>query len=290
MIIDKLSSTYPVHFLCAFLHIKRSGFYAWRKRKGSRNRHEIFRDSLLPQIVRVHKKHPSYGYHDIASVIRKQSEYIFSDNLIHKICKQEGIKSKVKHYQKKREPKEKRIYENLIQGNWRTERPVQKLVSDMTVLKVGNKNYEWCYVMDIYNHAIIASSISDRRGDTRIYHDCMKQVLDEIKKKGYTHPIYYHTDQGSVYTSRAHYEAHKEYTILRSMSRAGTPTDNAVIEAMNGWIKAEIKVDYNVGEWKSIDAFIKWYVHYYNHERPMSVLGYMSPVEYTKANGYTCSI
>ena len=30
------------------------------------------------------------------------------------------------------------------------------------------------------------------------------------------------------------------YNITRSMSRAGTPTDNAAMEAINGWVKAEL--------------------------------------------------
>ena len=36
------------------------------------------------------------------------------------------------------------------------------------------------------------------------------------------------------------------YGITRSMSRAGTPTDNAAMEAINGWIKAELFMDLHV--------------------------------------------
>lgn len=273
------------------MHVRRSTYYAWKKRKDTLNRYECFRCILLESILEVHKQHPSYGYHCIAAVIRKKTGLSFSDNLIHKICKEHGIRSKAKHYGKKRMPAERKIAENLVNGEWYASRPMQLLTSDMTVLYIGNKKYEWCYVVDIYNHAIIASSLSDRSGDIRIYHDCIEQVVEIIKKKGYTHPIYYHTDQGSVYTSRAHYEAHKEYSILiRSMSRPGTPTDNPVIEAMNGWIKAGIKVDYKEEEINDVERFIKEYVHYFNHERPMSVLGYVSPVEYTLSHHHDCSI
>ena len=41
------------------------------------------------------------------------------------------------------------------------------------------------------------------------------------------------------------------------MSRVLTPTDNPVIESMNGWIKAQIKCDYNINEYDSIYDFIK---------------------------------
>lgn len=43
-----------------------------------------------------------------------------------------------------------------------------------------------------------------------------------------------HTDQGAVYSSRAFCHAHEHYIILRSMSRGGTPTDNPIMEALNG--------------------------------------------------------
>ena len=54
-----------------------------------------------------------------------------------------------------------------------------------------------------------------------------------------------HTDQGSIYSSAAFANAHKDYTIKRSMSRIATPTDNPKIEALNGWIKRELACDFS---------------------------------------------
>lgn len=63
----------------------------------------------------------------------------------------------------------------------------------------------------------------------------LKQIIKEQKD-----PLVLHTDQGSVYSSRAFSNTHKDYNIIRSMSRVGIPTDNPIIEAINGWIKCEI--------------------------------------------------
>ena len=54
-----------------------------------------------------------------------------------------------------------------------------------------------------------------------------------------------HSDQGSVYASKAYNELLPMY-LNRSMSRAGTPTDNAAMESINGWIKAELFMDLHV--------------------------------------------
>ena len=48
-----------------------------------------------------------------------------------------------------------------------------------------------------------------------------------------------HSDQGSVYTSKAYYQACTEKGITRSMSRKGTPADNACIEWFHSVLKSE---------------------------------------------------
>ena len=35
------------------------------------------------------------------------------------------------------------------------------------------------------------------------------------------------------------------------MSRAGTPTDNPIIESLNGWIKEEMRIDFDL---KSVEG------------------------------------
>ncbi len=43
-----------------------------------------------------------------------------------------------------------------------------------------------------------------------------------------------YTGRGFVYASPAFVKAYGHYAIPRSMSRAGTPTDHAIMEALNG--------------------------------------------------------
>lgn len=69
-----------------------------------------------------------------------------------------------------------------------------------------------------------------------------------------------HTDQGTVYSSRTFSKAHENYNIIRSMSRVGTPTDNPIIESINGWIKEEMRVDFRYLETNDIFRFVYDYV------------------------------
>ena len=249
------------------MSVNRSGYYKWLNR--DINQYERNRNDLAKLIRTEHDKHPSYGYHALATVIRKNTGWIFSDNLCHKVCKFEGIKSKAKHYRWKKAGEEHVIYPNRIWNHWETARPLQKIVSDMTIIKYRGIPYEWTFFLDVFNNSIITWDISGRPGDPKPYYRCRDHLLELIKKEEIHEPIYFHTDQGSVYSSISFNQALTNTNIIRSMSRAGTPTDNPVIESMNGWIKSQIKCDYNINECDSVCDFIDEYVHYYNYERPM---------------------
>ncbi len=96
-----------------------------------------------------------------------------------------------------------------------------------------------------------------KQGDLKTYYKCKDDLLELIKKEELQEPIYFHIDQCAVYSSISFNQALLNSNIIRSMSRVLTPTDNPVIESMNGWIKAQIKCDYNINEYDSIYDFIK---------------------------------
>ena len=94
-----------------------------------------------------------------------------------------------------------------------------------------------------------------------------------------------YTDQGSVYASVAYNELIKDTVIVRSMSRAGKPTDNPVNESINGWMKEELYIDFKISECSRKDEFeevLASYVDFYNNHRPCYALGYDTPVNYRK--------
>ena len=266
------------------MSINRSGYYRWLNR--DINNYERNRNDLAVQIKQEHARHPSYGYHALAKVIRDKTGWVFSDNLCHKVCKYEGIRSKCRYYRWKKQGVQHIVYGNKIKGNWNTTGPLQKIVSDMTVIRHRGRYYEWTFFLDAYNNAIIASGISSRWGDPKPYYNCRDQLISLLKKEGITEPVYFHTDQGTVYSSASFNQALLNSNIIRSMSRSGTPTDNPIIESMNGWIKEQIRSDYKIDDYDSIEDFIKEYIHYYNYERPMYKHDYKSPAEYTLSQGF----
>lgn len=97
----------------------------------------------------------------------------------------------------------------------------------MTMIRHKGRRYEWTFILDVFNNEIIASHISGRIGDGRPYFRCLEELKQLVKEQ--REPVTFHTDQGSIYSSKAFNDAYKGYNIIRSMSRVGTPTDNPVI-------------------------------------------------------------
>lgn len=88
-----------------------------------------------------------------------------------------------------------------------------------------------------------------------------------------------HTDQGSVYSSKKFNESLPLYNIIHSFSKPGTPTENGAMEAINGWIKEEVFIDFNINNSSDIQKSIEDYIHYFNYERPQAALKYLTLIQ-----------
>ena len=122
-----------------------------------------------------------------------------------------------------------------------------------------------------------------RRGDREQYIEGLEDIIALLK--GRSEKTVLHTDQGSVYASMAYNELIKDTLIVRSMSRAGKPTDNPVNEALNGWIKEELVIDFQIETLRSREEVrdcIEKYVTFYNESRPCFAIGYDTPANYRR--------
>ena len=186
---------------------------------------------------------------------------------------------------KYRKPGEESIkYPNLVKGNWDVSKPLELIVTDMTCIKYRGDLYDTVLYMDAFSIEILAYSYTKKHNSIVPYYEGLNVILDKIKWINYSTTL--HSDQGVVYSSQAFTNAHKDYNIVRSMSRAGTPTDNPKMESINGWIKDEIMNDWNIDSYNSFDEFINAYIYYYNNERLACSLDYKTPIQYKAELGF----
>ncbi len=188
-----------------------------------------------------------------------------------------GLKSLVR-------PKKYRSYKgqvghsaaNLLQRKFEAAGANQKWVTDVTEFNVGGEKLYLSPVMDLYNGEIVAFETAKRPAFALV--DMMlKNALAKLRTD--ERPIL-HSDQGWQYRMPAYQRALREKHVVQSMSRKGNCLDNAAMESFFAVLKTEY---FYLNKFSSVDelqAGLKQYIHYYNHDRIKMKLKGLSPVQY----------
>jgi len=271
------------------MNISRSGYYKWLETKDILNQYELNRLELEQLIKDIHKKKPSYGYRRIHKKILDETGWYISANLVHKVCKLINIKSKAKHYKYKKPGLESIKYPNLIKNDWTSSRPFEKIVSDTTTIWFKKKRYDWTIYLDVFNNEIVGYDVRESMNGSGVinHKKALENMLENKIKRGYKDlETILHTDQGSIYSSVPYNHILSSFTIIRSMSRIGTPTDNPIIESINGWLKKEMYIDFDINDYTTVYEFIEDVVKDNNYYRPSYALNYKTPIEYKNQLGF----
>ena len=268
------------------MDVNRSGFYKWRERKLHPSARYIQRMNDVEFIKEESSKHRVHGYRWLAAFLRNKHGIIMSPEYVYRCRKYASVISESKHYRWKKPGENSYIYENLVWNNWKSNKPNELIVSDMTSFYSKGTYYELTLYFDTFNREIIGFGLTDRKGNIKPYYEGLDQVIKRTKEKEQTNSSVLHTDQGPVYSSEAFNVLLSNNNIIHSMSRAGTPTDNPINESLNGWIKDELFIDFNLKKCDNVLNLVKEYVNYYNHDRPMYCLKYKTPYQYRIDMGY----
>ena len=230
-----------------------------------------------------HLRFSSYGYRWLNAKIRLDAGLLLSDPYAHKCCRIAGIKSKAKHCSYKKPGDLGRIFPNLFLSEMQLDGPPQCIVSDMTIFYVNGVCYELTLYMDLWNNEIVSHFLSSKCGDRMTYIGGLQNLI-ALKRNYPQYRMILHSDQGTVYTSRAFNGPLPMYGITHSMSRGGMPTDNAAMETINGWIKAELFMDFHVTGARLVEMEANEYIDFFYQQRPAYSLNYLTPVHFSRAS------
>lgn len=237
------------------------------------------RNSDIALFKEYHNKYPTHGYRWLNAKIKLDLGVIYSDNYAQRCCKFAGIRSISRRCKYTKPGQKYKIYPNLLLADIAVNNPFEVVVSDMTAFWCNNTYYELTLYMDLFNNEIVSYDISSQKGDRETYINGLNKLIE--KKKEYKElKMILHTDQGSVYSSKSFNELLPLYNITHSMSRAGTPTDNSQIEAINGWIKEELFNDFKIKEKEDPIKCVEDYIFFFNNERPSYSLNYLTPNQF----------
>lgn len=219
-------------------------------------------------------KQYTYGYRKITALINQCYTSPINHKRVQRMMQKHHLNCRVRPKKTTRIGKPYYKTDNLLQRQFKASCPMEVLTTDITYLPFGHSMLYLSSIMDIYNGEIVAYKIDDKQ-DQNLVNDTLNQI--DIPEG-----CILHSDQGSVYTSYAYYQLCEEKGIIRSMSRKGTPADNAPIESFHSSLKSEtfyINNELNRSNHIVIDIVEK-YIKNYNNNRIQQKLGFLSPVKY----------
>lgn len=264
--------------MCTTYGVSRSGYYKWLKRKGKHNSYELWQQDLDYRVSDIHLHEPSLGYRMIADRLLNQTGWRVCDLSVYKSMKRLKIHG---YIHKKKHPSqhgnEHAKFPNRLNRSFNAELPMHKIVTDVTYIKHRGKFYYLACYLDLFNREIIDWELSDTF-DNFLVMKPAKRILE--KAKSTKHQVLLHSDQGVQYSSAGYTTLLKEYNAIQSMSRAGTPHDNAVIESFFGRFKIVLRSHYQYWKCDDLHSTIKKAIHYFNYLRPIRRLGKKAPVPY----------
>jgi transposase InsO family protein len=253
--------------------LSRSTFYYHVRSTAQADKHADLKAKIL-SIFTQHKGR--YGYRRITAALRQLSVPV-NHKRVQRLMGLLQLKSvvRVKKYRSYKGTVGK-VAPNVLQRQFDATRPNLKWVTDVTEFKVGDDKLYLSPVMDLYNGEIIAYETAKRPAFKMVGKMLQKALLCLGE---HDRPVV-HSDQGWQYQMSWYRDLLASKSLIQSMSRKGNCLDNAAMESFFGTLKAEF---FHPNKFASIDqlqAGLKRYIHYYNHERIKLKLKGLSPVQY----------
>lgn len=276
--IFELHKKYPLRVLLEASGVKKSSYYRWLRRHNCKSLKDIEDEMILGYIKCLYDKHKGrYGVDRITHALINDYGVHINHKRVYRLMKCYGLLAVIKEKKTYTKPGEAHPKHNILKRNFDTSCPFDKLATDVTEMKKsGNKVY-LSPIKDLHTGMIESFEISKHPSLTLAI-----ATIDRISEKAIPEGTYLHSDQGGIYNNPKFQERLEKNNFIQSMSRKGTPIDNAPMESFFGTFKSEllynplIEIPDNDA---LIDESIK-YIDYYNNERIQKKLGYQTPAQF----------
>ena len=266
--------------MCRVLKISESGYYRWLKNRNKPTAREL----LSVEIKDILEKHPDNDNYGVKRMViaLAQKGILVSHRTVYRAMAEMGIihRRRTPHGTTKATT-ETQDRENLIKRNFKAEKPLSKLLSDITEIQCYDGKLYLSAVLDCYNGEILSVAM-DNNMKKELCIRTVKELEMQYGKK--IKGAIFHSDRGSQYTSEAFRQSLRDAGLIQSLSGTGHCFDNARMESFFATLKKE-KI-YRISAYKltriQVKSIIFRYIFvYYNRIRVSSFNpGGLPPVAY----------
>ena len=275
---------FEVKWLCKVVEIARSSFYAWLAAADTRAAKAAADQELEARIRVVHTADNTCGAPRITAELNDgvpDAERV-NHKRVARVMRAVGIAG----YRRRRrgkttqpDPANQKV-PDLLGRDFTAATPNSRYVGDITYLPLATGgNLYLATVIDCCSRRVAGWAIADHMR-TELVEDALK-AADALR--GTLAGAIFHSDHGSVYTSKDFAKLCMNLGVTQSMGAVGTSADNALAESFNAAIKREVLQDNTC--WADAATcrreVFRWLVRY-NTKRRHSYLRYVSPVTYER--------
>ena len=267
---------FSVHEICDAMEVARGTFYNHIFRKADRSQYIQEQNELIVQVQQIFD----------------ESEQRFGAEKIRVVLAEKGIRVGAKRIREimneldlvsirldaKRGYRRRQAYhrQNLVNREFKAERPNRIWASDITCFKVKSKWMFLCVVLDLFSRRVIGYKVS-QKSSTHIVTAAFRSAYTS---RGEPKGVIFHSDRGSQYVSLAFTKLLHDCEVKQSYSATGRPCDNAVAETFFATFKKEEAYRRDYSSEQDFRRGVEKFIRFYNENRPHMTLAYKTPVRF----------
>ena len=263
--------------MCEVLGVKRSGYYAWRRR-GPSDRAKA--DAALTPVIEAafQQGRGCYGVPRVHAELQAH-DYRVGRKRVSRLMRQLGLSGQ---RPKRWLPTTTQvnaahpIQPNILARDFTATAPNQKWVADITYIPTREG---WLYVagiVDLFSRQVVGLSMASRMLTDLVARAWYMAQQQRRPNAGLLH----HSDRGSQYTSQRYQVDLAQQQVQVSMSRTAECWDNAPMESFWATLKRECATTMFETRSQAQAAIFEYVMVFYNRTRRHSRLGYLSPAAF----------
>ena len=284
------SATFEVKRLCELVEIERSSYYAWCKGASARAARAAADAELAEKIRAIHAEDNTIGAPRATAELNddKPTEERVNHKRVARVMREHGIRGYTKRRRVRTtipEPSGQKV-PDLLKRDFTAAAANERYVGDITYLPLADgTNLYLATVIDCYSRRLAGWAVADHMR-TELVEDALKAAAGT---RGSLAGAIFHSDHGSVYTSKDYAKLCADLGVTQSMGAVGSSADNALAESFNATLKREVLQDAAcwADETSCRRQVFRWLTRY-NTKRRHSWCRYQSPVAYE--TNYTATL
>jgi len=274
-----LRKQYPVTVMSRVFEVSKSGYYTWLTRVPSKRSQDNARLEVAIKAAHVRTRQ-SYGPERLRDELADDG-FPAGVGRIKRLRKQMGIRCKQTRKFKATTNSNHGlpVAENLLNQDFRTDRPNQVWVTDITYIPTHEG---WLYlagIKDLHTCEIVGYALGERMTKDLVARALFGAVSHKRPPPGLIH----HSDRGSQYCAHDYRRLLTQFGMRCSMSRKGNCYDNAPMESFWGTLKTELVHHQRYETRGQARNEITEYIEiFYNRQRRHSKLGNLAPAVFAQ--------